>query len=73
MDHRMQLQLNSSRFHHLLVAAVLAVLVVPAAAVEIPKQLPDPDGEPADQSKPVKVFILLGRTQIFLAAEQVAS
>ena len=31
---------------------------------EIPEVLPDPDGEEADMSKPVKVFILLGQSNM---------
>ena len=30
----------------------------------IPKELPDPDGEEADMSKPVKVFILMGQSNM---------
>jgi hypothetical protein len=30
----------------------------------VPESLPDPDGEPADMSKPVKVFILLGQSNM---------
>jgi len=47
-----------------LVALVTALLVLPAIAAEIPSQLPDPDGKPADLSKPVKVFILLGQSNM---------
>ncbi|MBC8872713.1 MAG: hypothetical protein H8E44_25045 [Planctomycetes bacterium] len=53
-----------SRTVLLIVALVTALLVVPAAAAEIPNQLPDPDGKPADLSKPVKVFILLGQSNM---------
>ena len=31
---------------------------------ELPDQLPDPDGKPADPSKPVKVYILLGQSNM---------
>jgi hypothetical protein len=31
---------------------------------ELPDELPDPDGEPADMSKPVKVFILMGQSNM---------
>ncbi|HUG68464.1 MAG TPA: hypothetical protein VMM76_11995 [Pirellulaceae bacterium] len=40
-----------------------AVLLRPAAA-QVPDQLPAPDGKPADQSKPVKVYILLGQSNM---------
>ncbi len=29
---------------------------------ELPKEIPDPDGEPADMSKPVQVFIIMGQS-----------
>ena len=44
-----------------LISAAMVILVLPAAGREIPAQLPDPDGRPADQSKPVQVFILMGQ------------
>lgn len=47
-----------------LVALVTALLVLPAAEAEGPSQLPDPDGKPADMSKPVKVFILMGQSNM---------
>ena len=34
---------------------------LPVVAVELPKVLPDPDGKPADMTKPVQVFILMGQ------------
>lgn len=46
------------------VALVMALLVLPATAAEIPDKLPDPDGKPADQSKPVQVFILMGQSNM---------
>ncbi len=52
-------------------AVLLALLVVPAAAEEIPDPLPDPDGKPADMSKPVQVYILLGQSNM-LGAGKVA-
>jgi hypothetical protein len=41
-------------------AALLVACAVPASAVE----LPDPDGKPADMSKPVQVYILLGQSNM---------
>ncbi len=35
-----------------------------AGAAELPKELPDPDGKPADMTKPVKVFILMGQSNM---------
>jgi hypothetical protein len=43
---------------------LLAICWLPAAAAEVPNPLPDPDGKPADQSKPVKVCILLGQSNM---------
>ena len=31
---------------------------------ELPKELPDPDGEPADMSKPVQVYIMMGQSNM---------
>jgi len=33
-------------------------------AADIPKQLPDPDGKPADMTQPVQVYILLGQSNM---------
>lgn len=46
-----------------LAAALMALLVLPAAA-EIPDQLPDPDGKAPDSTKPVKVYILAGQSNM---------
>ena len=43
-----------------LAAVLLAVMVLPAVADSC--KLPDPDGKPADMSKPVKVFIIMGQS-----------
>lgn len=56
-------------FHTKLTAAVITALLLAghmAQAVEpaLPDPLPDPDGKPADVSKPVKVFILLGQSNM---------
>lgn len=48
---------------HFIAAVVLIMLTLPVAA-EVPAQLPVPDGKPADLSKPVKVFILLGQSNM---------
>ena len=49
-----------------LIAAVCATTVAAAETINTdPKQqLPDPDGKPADMSKPIKVFILLGQSNM---------
>lgn len=44
------------------IAAIFILSVVHAA--EISQPLPDPDGEPADMSKPVQVYILLGQSNM---------
>ena len=46
------------------IAAAFAGLVVNAAAVEIPAQLPKPDGKPVDATKPIKVYILAGQSNM---------
>lgn len=46
----------------LVVIATLAITALTAPAEALPKQLPDPDGKPADMSKPVKVFMILGQS-----------
>ena len=47
-----------------LAAVAIAILVLPAAAKEIPAQLPDPDGKAGDPTKPVKVYILAGQSNM---------
>jgi hypothetical protein len=47
----------------LLAPLMMAVLALPAAA-QIPDPLPDPDGKPADMSKPVQVYILMGQSNM---------
>jgi hypothetical protein len=42
-------------------ALAMMLLAIPAAAGD---QLPDPDGKPADMSKPVKVYILMGQSNM---------
>ena len=34
------------------------------AVKEVPAQLPKPDGKPAEMTKPVKIFILLGQSNM---------
>ncbi len=47
-----------------LAAALLALVALSATAAELPDQLPDPDGKPADRTRPVKVFILMGQSNM---------
>ena len=48
----------------LLFVAFMMVALASTAAAEIPAQLPDPDGKPTDTTKPVKVFILMGQSNM---------
>jgi len=47
-----------------LAAVAMAILVLPAAAKDLPAQLPDPDGKAPDTTKPVKVYILAGQSNM---------
>ncbi|MHC4202246.1 MAG: sialate O-acetylesterase [Planctomycetota bacterium] len=47
-----------------LAAVATAFLALPAAARGIPAELPDPDGKPADMTKPVQVYILMGQSNM---------
>ncbi len=47
-----------------LIFAALTLLVHCPAFAEDSKQLPDPDGKPADTIKPVQVYILLGQSNM---------
>jgi hypothetical protein len=41
-----------------------AFLFLPVHAAEVPSSLPDPDGNPGDVTKPVKVYILAGQSNM---------
>lgn len=43
---------------------VMTLAVGSALAAELPGSLPDPDGKPAEMSKPVQVYILLGQSNM---------
>lgn len=43
---------------------LLTPLFALSVAAEIPAQLPDPDGQPADMSKPIQVYIMLGQSNM---------
>jgi len=47
-----------------LAALAMAALVLPAGAKDIPAPLPRPDGKPGDATKPVKVYILAGQSNM---------
>ncbi len=44
--------------------AALLCMCAPGAVAQVPEPLPAPDGEPADQTQPVQVFILLGQSNM---------
>jgi len=46
------------------ILGVALAMIGNAWAAGIPDVLPDPDGKPADMSKPVKVFILMGQSNM---------
>jgi len=46
------------------IALAMAAQVPSVTAAEVPAQLPDPDGKPADMSKPVQVYILMGQSNM---------
>ena len=54
----MNLRFSSPRF---LVVSLILLLVLPAIGQD---QLPDPDGKPADITRPVDVYILLGQSNM---------
>ncbi len=47
-----------------MIVLLFAVSLMRAGDVALPDPLPDPDGKPADMSKPVKVFILMGQSNM---------
>ena len=49
---------------HLLVAYVAILMLALPATASAQDTLPDPDGKPADMSKPVQVYILLGQSNM---------
>jgi len=55
---------NGSKTVWLLVHVTAVLMALPTAAREVPSVLPDPDGKPAAMDKPVKVFILLGQSNM---------
>ena len=54
--------MNLSAHNTIIKTLLVAFLVLPVSAAE--KNLPDPDGKPADLSKPVQVYILLGQSNM---------
>lgn len=56
--------INSFLIRFLPAAAFLAAAALPASAQQPPPPIPRPDGQPAEMSKPVQVFILLGQSNM---------
>ena len=58
--------MKNCRSHSLWALATLAcaALSLPIGADEARVPLPDPDGRPADMSKPVQVYILMGQSNM---------
>ena len=54
---------NPSRFRSLFVVVLMMVFSM-SASTNAATDLPDPDGKPADMSKPVQVYILLGQSNM---------
>ena len=50
--------------HRLNFVLVMMAALWLASAAPVAAQLPDPDGKPADMSKPVQVFILMGQSNM---------
>ena len=48
----------------ILFSLATAFLFLPTQAAEVPSSLPDPDGKPGDVTKPVKVYILAGQSNM---------
>ena len=48
----------------ILLSLASAFLFLPTHAAEVPFPLPDPDGKPGDATKPVKVYILAGQSNM---------
>ena len=46
------------------ITAAILSLALHAGAKPVPAELPDPDGQPSDATKPIKVFILSGQSNM---------
>jgi hypothetical protein len=57
--------MKRTRKHAARVLAAMALFnLAVVLAAEVPKELPRPDGKPADMSKPVQVYILMGQSNM---------
>ncbi len=52
------------KISHCVLFAALLLIATPVWPADIPAQLPDPSGEPGDATKPVKVYILAGQSNM---------
>ena len=60
---------------HKKAAVALTVLLsfsLTIMAAGVPKELPDPDGKPADMSRPVQVYILMGQSNMLGAGKDMS-
>ena len=48
----------------ILCSLLSALLFIPTHAAEVSFPLPDPDGKPGDATKPIKVYILAGQSNM---------
>jgi len=55
---------NRTRSLILVATGAMMLLALPVFAVDLPAPLPRPDGKPADMTKPVQVYILLGQSNM---------
>ena len=56
--------MRSALKNSLLAAATLLLLLPTTASTQQPKELPDPDGKPANMREPVQVYILMGQSNM---------
>ena len=56
--------MNATFFIRLSNAFLALAIGLSASVSKIPASLPDPDGNPGDSSKPVKVYILAGQSNM---------
>ena len=61
------MKLKNKLIQTLSTITVLVGLTMSVSAKD--KDLPDPDGKPADMSKPVQVYILLGQSNMLAAGK----
>jgi len=61
---------NNMLYRHTIFTATLGLLLLTAPVLQVKADtLPDPDGKPADMSRPVKVFVLMGQSNMLGAGK----